>query len=69
MKYDRNSNLDSHKRIFWRFGGSNPHPHRGGVFKEGITTGPNTQVATFLIGVQVWEMRLNAPESENEQIN
>ena len=27
--YDRNSNLNSHTRIFWRSRGSNPHPHRG----------------------------------------
>ena len=45
LKYNRNSNLDSHTRIFWRSRGLNPHPHREGFFEEGITTGPNTQVA------------------------
>ena len=34
--YDRNSNLNSHTRIFWGFRGSNPHPHRGvGLYGEG----------------------------------
>ena len=27
--YDRNSNLNSHTRIFWKFLGSNSYPHRG----------------------------------------
>ena len=45
FKYDRNSNLNSHTRIFLNSWGSNSHPHRGGFFGERITTGLNTQVA------------------------
>ncbi len=47
LKYGRNSNLNSHIRIFWSFRGSNPHPHRRGFLRKGITIGPNTQVAAF----------------------
>ncbi len=48
FKYDKNSNLNSHTRIFWRSQGSNPHLHRGGFFGEGITIGPNTQMAIII---------------------
>ena len=44
-KYNRNFNLNSHIRIFWKSRRSNPHPHREGFFGEMITTGSNTQVA------------------------
>jgi hypothetical protein len=44
--YNRNSNLNSHTRIFWGSWGSNLHPHRGvGLFGEGDFHWPNTQVA------------------------
>ena len=36
LKYDKNSNLNSHTHIFWRFWGLNQHPHRGvRLFGEG----------------------------------
>ena len=67
LRHDRNSNLNSHTHIFWRSRGLNPHFHREGLFGEGVTTGPNTQVADCL-GLQIYNLEKKKIKRESESL-